>query len=124
MGPDGGGLFVAAGTGTGSYVITPLHPLTPLTPHPGCGKMPHQQQPTDESPNEISEVIEGAMMKTVSDTNCGAELQGVIDGLSRPRNQQLVKMNNLLLKGKKGPEKRLDGLAKFEGNRRASRDKK
>ena len=63
MGTDGGGQYAAAGAGTGSYGITSPHPLTPLTPHPGGGKMHHQQQPTDETSTEISEVVEGAMIK-------------------------------------------------------------
>ena len=110
------GLCVMAPIQQGS---NPPHSLLlRTTPHLG------QKQPVDETPDEIAEVRDEAMMGIV----IGSErdpiaLQGIVDGLCRPRDQQMVKVNTLLVKRNKDVEDRLDGLAKFEENRQKSRDK-
>jgi len=99
---------------------TPPHSLPPVTPHLGGLAQP----PTDETPVDIGEVRDEAMMEIVSGTEGDSiALQGVVDGLSRPRDPQIVKMNELLVKKKKDIDERLDGLARLEANRRASKQK-
>ena len=82
---------------------------------------PIAQMPTEETPAEIEEVRDEAYMEICSDTTRGTVLQGVVDGLSRPRDKQLVRVNELMTKQNKTTTERLDKLVKFEENRRKSK---
>ena len=108
MGPVGAG-------GTGYFGYTPPQPLSSITPH-------HTAQiATEETPAEIEEVRDEACMEICSKTTRGTVLQGVVDGLSRPRDKQLVRVNELMTKQNKTTTERLDKLVKFEENRRKSK---
>jgi hypothetical protein len=51
------------------------------------------------------------------DEECGVLLQGVVDGLTKPRDNQLEKAHGLLeRKGKEAPDQ-VDGLVKLVANR-------
>ncbi len=124
MGPCGGfGATGFGGNGIGSgYSHTPVFGLSApsITPHP---QQAQPQQPNSKTPAEIGEVVDEAMLEIISDTDRGAVLQDVVDGLSRPRDPQLVKVNNLLVKKDKAVDERLDGLVKYETNRQANKKK-
>ena len=104
--------------GPGCFGITPPHYLTPYS----MGKTPYKL-PVDDTPSEVVEVCDEAFEEIMlsSDLTHQDTLQGAVDGLTRPRDEQLVKANALLVKKGKSTEERLNGLAKFEDNRHASK---
>lgn len=101
------------------YGISPPHALTPFSTQ----KLAYEPPPIDDTPSEIVEVRDEAFEEIMLDSEStrGETLQGVVDGLTRPRDEQLVKANSLLLRKGMSKDERLDGLAKFEDNRRTSK---
>jgi hypothetical protein len=76
----------------------------------------------DETPQGIAETCDEALLEIMSgsgeeDEQRGIVLQGVVDGLTNPRDNQMEKAHGLLeCKGKEASE-RVDGLAKLVANR-------
>ena len=108
MGPRGGMV---------GFGMTPPHPLTPFS----VGKVAE-----DETPADIVEVRDEAFEEIMlsSDSTRGHTLQGVVEGLTRPRDDQLVKANALLSRKGKSATERLNGLVRFEDNRQGSKGSK
>jgi hypothetical protein len=138
MGPDGnlhapvvayqpiyqfGAAAASHGGGVGggaTFGTSPPHSLPPLTPYL-TGKMQHQPTTNERHP-DIGEVRDEAMLEIVSDaTTRGPALQGVVEAFSRPRDQQMVRVNTLLVSKGQSTMERLDKLVKFEQNRRDSK---
>lgn len=80
----------------------------------------------DEMPQGITETREEAMMEIMlggcnEDNERGVELQGIVDGLTKPRDVQIEKAHNLLEKKGKTAEERVNGLANLVRNKNRSK---
>ena len=83
----------------------------------------------DETPQGIAETRDEALLEIMSgggeeDEQRGIVLQGVVDGLTKPRDNQIEKAHGLLERKGKEASERVDGLAKLVANRLRTKNNK
>ena len=113
------GLQYGRNGGPGAAMLTPG-----LTP---ANNAAHTAKEEDETPPDIKEVRNEADMRIMSpETDDDDEklnrFQDVRIGLTRPRNEQLVDANKLLVKKNKEPKERLEKLAKIADRQKKSEE--
>ena len=82
----------------------------------------------DETPQGIAETRDEALLEIMSgsaeeDVKRGVALQGVVDGLSKPRSAQIEKGHAVLERQGKTVTERLEGLVKLVANKLRTQDK-
>ena len=83
----------------------------------------------DETPQAIQDTRDVAMLEImgaggVTDGDRGVLLQGIVDGLTKPRDQQIEKAHALLERKGNEATERVEGLSKLVANRRRTKNTK
>ena len=124
MPPGGNGMppYAGSGFGFGGYPngITPPPPPPAATPMAAAAAAA-PTAPAENTPDVITDVRDEITMEICDGTERGEVIQGVLDSLTAPYNQQIVNANALLARKGKSVSERLDGLARMEKNRRDSK---